>query len=53
MLAFKAAFDPKGQLNPGKMIPMLARCGELRPGPGQSMGQTPALQEALATLPRF
>jgi glycolate oxidase len=57
MLAFKAAFDPKGQLNPGKTIPMLARCSELRPGPGQGaghkMGQTPALQEALATLPRF
>jgi glycolate oxidase len=32
---------------------MLARCGELRAGPGQAMGQTPALKEALATLPRF
>jgi glycolate oxidase len=57
MLAFKAAFDPRGQLNPGKAIPMLARCGELRPGPGQGaghkMGQTPALREALAELPRF
>jgi len=53
MLAFKAAFDPQGLLNPGKAIPMLARCGELRAGPGQAMGQTPALKEALATLPRF
>ena len=53
MLAFKAAFDPEGRLNPGKAIPMLARCGELRPAPAQAMGQTPALREALATLPRF
>jgi glycolate oxidase len=53
MLAFKAAFDPAGRLNPGKAIPMLARCGELRPDPAQAMGQTPALREALATLPRL
>jgi glycolate oxidase len=57
MLAFKAAFDPQGLLNPGKAIPMLARCSELRPAPGQAaghvMGQTPALREALAELPRF
>ncbi len=53
MLAFKAAFDPQGLLNPGKAIPMLARCGEVRAAPGQRMGQTPALAEALATLPRF
>ncbi len=53
MLAFKAAFDPQGLLNPGKAIPMLARCGELRPAPGQAMGQTPALRAALADLPRF
>ncbi len=53
MLAFKAAFDPQGLLNPGKAIPMLARCGELRPAPSQAMGQTPALKAALAELPRF
>ncbi len=53
MHAFKAAFDPERLLNPGKLIPMLARCGELRGRPGQAMGQTPALKEALATLPRF
>ncbi len=53
MHAFKRAFDPQALLNPGKLIPMLARCGELRPGPGQGLGQTPALQAALADLPRF
>lgn len=28
MLAIKAAFDPQGLLNPGKVIPTLARCAE-------------------------
>jgi glycolate oxidase len=28
MLALKAAFDPKGLLNPGKVIPTLQRCAE-------------------------
>ncbi len=28
MLALKAAFDPAGLLNPGKMIPTLTRCAE-------------------------
>jgi glycolate oxidase len=28
MLLLKAAFDPKGLLNPGKVIPTLARCAE-------------------------
>ncbi len=28
MLALKHAFDPKGQLNPGKVIPTHARCAE-------------------------
>jgi len=28
MLALKAAFDPAGTLNPGKVIPTLARCAE-------------------------
>jgi glycolate oxidase len=53
MHAFKLSFDAHGLLNPGKLIPMLARCGELRPAPGQALGQTPALQAALAELPRF
>jgi len=28
MFAIKAAFDPAGGLNPGKVIPSLARCAE-------------------------
>ena len=28
MLALKAAFDPQGLLNPGKVIPTLSRCAE-------------------------
>ncbi len=48
MLAFKAAFDPTGLLNPGKAIPMLARCGELR-----GVQRSGALSGALATLPRL
>ena len=28
MLAVKAAFDPRSLLNPGKVIPTLARCAE-------------------------
>jgi glycolate oxidase len=28
MFALKAAFDPKGLLNPGKVIPTLQRCAE-------------------------
>ncbi|MFN4266096.1 MAG: FAD-linked oxidase C-terminal domain-containing protein [Aquabacterium sp.] len=53
MLALKAAFDPQGLLNPGKAIPMLSRCGELRTQPGGAMGRTPALDAALRDLPRF
>jgi glycolate oxidase len=48
MLSFKAAFDPKGLLNPGKAVPMLARCGELR-----GVKRSQALSVALADLPRL
>ncbi|MDE2402825.1 MAG: FAD-binding protein [Burkholderiales bacterium] len=48
MLAFKAAFDPQGLLNPGKAVPLLARCGELR-----GVVKSSALNEALNSLPRL
>jgi len=48
MLAFKAAFDPHGLLNPGKTVPMLARCGEVR-----GVRRSAALTQALSALPRF
>jgi glycolate oxidase len=48
MLSFKAAFDPMGLLNPGKAVPMLARCGELR-----GVKRSQALNIALADLPRL
>jgi glycolate oxidase len=45
--AVKAAFDPAGLLNPGKLIPTLARCAEY--------GRMRVHQGALphADLPRF
>jgi glycolate oxidase len=48
MLSFKAAFDPMGLLNPGKAVPMLARCGEMR-----GVKRSQALSIALADLPRL
>ena len=48
MLAFKAAFDPQGLLNPGKAVPMLARCGELR-----GIQRSATLRRAMAELPRL
>ncbi|MEO8081304.1 MAG: FAD-linked oxidase C-terminal domain-containing protein, partial [Caldimonas sp.] len=47
MLALKAAFDPVGLLNPGKMIPTLSRCAE-----GGKMHVKRGLL-AFAELPRF
>ena len=45
--AVKAAFDPRGLLNPGKAIPTLARCSEYG-GMRVRGGQLPH-----AHLPRF
>ncbi len=50
MLALKQAFDPKGLLNPGKVIPTLQRCAEY--GRELVRNNTPA-NPAFAGLPRF
>ena len=50
MLGLKAAFDPKGLLNPGKVIPTLQRCAEY--GRELVRGNTPT-NPAFAGLPRF
>ncbi len=50
MLALKRAFDPKGLLNPGKVIPTLQRCAEY--GKELVRAGTPA-KAAFADLPRF
>ena len=46
----KAAFDPKGLLNPGKVIPTLQRCAEY--GRELVRGGVPK-NPAFADLPRF
>jgi len=50
MLGVKAAFDPKGLLNPGKVIPTLQRCAEY--GRELVRGNTPK-NPAFQGLPRF
>jgi len=50
MFAVKAAFDPQGLLNPGKVIPTLQRCAEY--GRELVRGNTPK-NPAFANLPRF
>ncbi len=50
MLGVKRAFDPRGLLNPGKVIPTLQRCAEY--GRELVRGGRPA-NPAFADLPRF
>ena len=50
MLGLKHAFDPKGLLNPGKVIPTLQRCAEY--GRELVRNNTPR-NPAFAGLPRF
>ena len=50
MLGLKAAFDPKGLLNPGKVIPTLQRCAEY--GRELVRGNKPK-NPAFEGLPRF
>ena len=50
MLGVKAAFDPKGLLKPGKVIPTLQRCAEY--GRELVRGGVPK-NPAIADLPRF
>ena len=49
MLRVRAAFDPTGLCNPGKMIPMLRGCGEARAVAGSGNGN---LKQVDAAIPR-
>ena len=51
MLAVKYAFDPRGLLNPGKVIPTLVRCAEY--GRELVRGGKPRYAAVLGDLPRF
>ena len=51
MLGVKRAFDAKGLLNPGKVIPTLVRCAEY--GKELVRADRPRLPAAFAGLPRF
>src|SRR5258705_7692114 len=44
MLRIRAAFDPTGLCNPGKIIPMLRGCGEARAVASQGNGTSPILE---------
>ncbi len=51
MLGVKSAFDPKGLLNPGKVIPTLVRCAEY--GKEVVRGGQPRYTASFGDLPRF
>jgi len=51
MLGVKQAFDPRGLLNPGKVIPTLVRCAEY--GKELVRGGKPAHAALFPDLPRF
>ena len=56
MLSVRAAFDPLGLCNPGKIVPMLRGCGEAKAagvsgnGPGQAMVTAPSPSVAPTNL---
>jgi len=50
--AIKRAFDPKGLLNPGKAVPLLARCAEFGRRHVKAGTRSPGMQSH-AGLPRF
>jgi glycolate oxidase len=51
MRALKAAFDPQGLLNPGKVLPTLQRCAEY--GREVVRNNRPAHESRTGVLPRF
>ncbi|MDT4898502.1 MAG: glycolate oxidase [Acidobacteriota bacterium] len=52
MLCVRAAFDPTGLCNPGKIIPTSRSCGEAKAATRQARGTTPGAQASLpASVP--
>lgn len=52
MLSVRAAFDPLGLCNPGKIIPLLRGCGEAKAASASTSGPSLATQTTAARVPR-
>src|SRR5215217_2126361 len=53
MLSVRAAFDPLGLCNPGKIVPMLRGCGEAKAVASDNRTATPAVHMPIVTTPEI